>query len=261
VPLPLEQVLTFYLDPPDDGPYGTGLYKRNALKAGLTRLSDQHASYVLATGGRIPGIVAPHDAVVEGERFTTLVNQFRSANEAADAAKRNVIVSGPVDFTPQGANPTELGLIELMRLSREDTLAAWGVPPTQAGIPAASGLNSGERGKYDEATLMQGSVHDRVVAIREPMQYGLLDRWKAAGFTIDVEIEEPQFDDRSPLFALAQQAVSAAAHPRRAARPRGPRPVRRRARRRDLAAGHPRPGLPRAGAGRPRWAAPRAGAR
>jgi hypothetical protein len=40
--LRLDELLPFYLDPPDNGAYGTGLYERVTLKAQITGLVDQH---------------------------------------------------------------------------------------------------------------------------------------------------------------------------------------------------------------------------
>ncbi len=210
IPLSLSELLPFYLDPPDRGPYGTGLYERAALKAQISTLADQHSAYVLGTGGRLAGIVAPKEGTIPDEQYKVLVNEFRQVNEAPDAAKRTTILRGPIDFTQTAANPEQLSLIDLSKMNRDDIFGIWGVPPSQAGITSKSegGLNSGETRKYDEATLMQGAVHDRIVSISETVQFGLLDRWLNIGTTIDLEIEEPTFDDRAPVFTIAQSAIS-----------------------------------------------------
>lgn len=205
LPLGLSELLPFYLDPPDSGPYGTGLYERALLKAQITGLADQHAAYVLGTGGRMAGIVAPKEGTIPEETYNTLVREFRNVNEAPDAAKRTTILRGPVDFLQTGASPNDLNLVELDKLNRDDIFAIWGVPPSQAGIPGGGGLNSGETRKYDEAVLMQGAVHDRVDSIRETIQFGLLDRWP---MVIDLEIEEPEYDDKTPQFELASKALN-----------------------------------------------------
>ena len=207
-PLALDELLPFYLDPPDNGPYGSGLYERAAMKAHITTLADQHAAYVLGTGGRLAGIVSPKEGVIPDEQFRTLVNEFRALNEAPDAAKRTTVLRGPIDFTTTGADPSSLSLIDLSKMNRDDIFAVWGVPPSTAGVTTPGGLNSGETRKYDEATLMQGAVHDRVVSITETIQFGLLDRWQAQGVTIDLEIEEPEFDDDAPMYELASKATS-----------------------------------------------------
>lgn len=207
-PYKLGELIPFYLDPPDFGYYGTGLYQRALLKAQITTTADQHALYVLGTGGRIPGILSPKEGTIPDETYKTLVAEFRNVNEAPDAAKRTTILRGPIDFTKTAADPSELALADLAKMNRDDIFATWGVPPTQAGVPLPAGLNSGPTKEYDEAILMQGAVHDRVRAIVETVQYGLLDRWQAIGTTIDLEIEEPEFDDRTPQFENAQRAVA-----------------------------------------------------
>jgi len=207
-PVPREQLLPFYLDPPDQGAYGQGLVAAAWQKAQITNLADRHAAYVLGTGGRLAGIVAPKvGSTILQEQYEQLVREFRVVNEAPDAAKRTTIVRGPIDFIQTAADPAELALIDLSKMNRDDILAVWGVPPSQAGIPTAGGLNSGETRKYDEAVLMQGAVHDRVQAIRETIQYRLLDRWQPA-LIVDLEIEEPAFDDRTPAFELAKSSLN-----------------------------------------------------
>src|SRR4029077_470170 len=162
--------LTFYLDPPDHGHYGTGIYQRMMSVARASSSAIQHGADVLETGGRIAGIISPKDGTIPDEKFQTLVREVRNVSEAPDAAKRTTIMQGPIDFTPTAAKPSELQLDELAKMSREDIFAGWGVPPSQAGIPLAAGLNSGQTKAFDEATLMQGSVHDRVLALKEAMQ-------------------------------------------------------------------------------------------
>jgi hypothetical protein len=196
----LSEILTFYLDPPDHGHYGTGIYQRMMSVARASSSAIQHGSYVLETGGRIAGIISPKDGTIPDEKFQTLVREVRNVAEAPDAAKRTTIMQGPIDFTPTAVAPKDLQLDELAKMSREDIFAGWGVPPSQAGIPTAAGLNSGETKAYDEAVLMQGAVHDRVISIRESIQYGWLDKYRP--LVIELEIEEPTFDDEGPAYEL-----------------------------------------------------------
>lgn len=206
-PVGLGELLPFYLDPPDWGPYGSGLYERAVQKALITNLADQHAAYVLGTGGRLAGIVSPKEGVIPDEQYAALVREFRNVNEAPDAAKRTTILRGPIDFTRTGADPTQLSLIDISTMNRDEIFTIWGIPPSQAGVPGQKvGLNSGQVREYDEAIFMQGAVHDRVVSIRETIQFGLLDRWLAGGVTIDLEIEEPEFDDKAPQYEIAAKA-------------------------------------------------------
>lgn len=203
MPIRLDEVITFYLDPPDSGNIGHGIYEAAVTKAGISRVADAHAGYVLASGGRIAGLVAPKEGRIDPKDMRQMAQEMMNVNDSPDAAKRTTILSGPIDWFPTAADPSELSLPDLSRMTRDDILAIWGVPPATAGIPAPAGLNSGGTREYDEAVLMQGSVHDRVRAIKEGIQYGLLD---AIGIPLDFEVEEPEFDDRTPLFVLAEKA-------------------------------------------------------
>jgi hypothetical protein len=207
-PLALDELLPFYLDPPDGGHYGSGLLESVWQKAQITTLADRHAAYILGTGGRLPGIVAPKEGTIPDEQYKALVQEFRNVNEAPDAAKRTTVVRGPIEFIDTSADPAALQLIHLSKMNRDDILAVWGVPPSQAAIPQPTGLNSGSTKGYDEAILMQGAVHDRVAAMVETIQYGLLDRWLKVGVTVELEVEEPEFDDATPAYENAQRALN-----------------------------------------------------
>jgi phage portal protein BeeE len=206
-PLDLKEVIPFYLDEPDTGNLGTGLVEVATLKARITNLADMHAAYVLSTGGRLAGIVSPKEGSIPDDKFQALVREFRNLVEAPDAAKRTTILQGPVDFTPTAANPNELNLLDLSKMNRDDIFAIWGVPASQAGVSGIGiGMNSGETRKYEESILMTGAVHDRVVILSETIQYGLLDRFAKLGTTIELEIEEQEYNDNTPAYEMAAKA-------------------------------------------------------
>jgi hypothetical protein len=201
--------MPFYLDPPDYGHYGSGLVEAAWQKAQITTLADRHAAYILGTGGRLPGIVSPKEGTIPDEAYKALVAEFRNVNEAPDAAKRTTVVRGPIEFTNTSADPGDLLLLDISRMNRDDIFSVWGVPPSQAGVSGQTvGLNSGETRRYEEAILMQGAVHDRVVSLTETIQFGLLDRWQGIGVEVDLEIEEPEFDDDTPAYENAARAVN-----------------------------------------------------
>jgi len=211
-PLALDELLPFYLDPPDWGHYGSGLVEAAWQKAQITTLADRHAAYILGTGGRLPGIVSPKDGTIPDEQYKALVQEFRNVNEAPDAAKRTTVVRGPIDFTGTSSDPSELMLIELSKMNRDDIFAVWGVPPSQAGVPPAhgGGLNSGEAQLHDEAVLMQGAVHDRVISIVETLQYNLIDRYKALGLTVEIEVDNAPLVDNASLYDNVSKAINVA---------------------------------------------------
>lgn len=198
-----EEVLTFYLQPPDSGALASGLVQAAHLKAQVTTIADTHTAGTFTSGGRMAGILAPKEGTIPDEQFAILEREMRNVNESPDAGKRTTVVRGPIEFHKTSSSMNELDIVEVSKMNRDDILAVWGVPPSQAGVQTPVGLNGGEAKKYDEAVLWQGAVHDRVRVIIETIQFGLLDR---SPIPVEFEIEEPSFDDEAPAYELAVKA-------------------------------------------------------
>lgn len=208
-PLTLDEVFKFDLDPGDMGHWGIGLAEASGILDQLWMLAARHQGGVLGSGGRIAGITMPKVGVeMSDDAWVSLVRDMRTIAEDPNAAKRNLIVKKPIDFLPTAANPRELDLVAALGMGRDDILAYWGVPKSQVGLDVPSGLNSGSTKDRDLQVLWQGSVHSRLVPFAEVLQYQLLDRFKAMGVTLELEIEEPDFTEDKPKFENAQLALS-----------------------------------------------------
>jgi phage portal protein BeeE len=207
VPLEVEEVLHFTLDEPDWGVWGVGVAEAAQRKIELDRLTDSHVGGVLSSGGRLSGLIAPKEGVtVNDDQWKQFVNDYRRITEDPDAAKRLQVAKMPLDFTQMTASPKDLQLMDVSKSNRDDILAAWGVPPSQIGIMAARGLNSGETVKYEEAALWQGAIEPRAEAFREKLQTGLLDRFADLGVRVKLVFDYPSFDDEAPLYENASKA-------------------------------------------------------
>jgi hypothetical protein len=202
----VEDILTFYLDPPDSGGLSSGLVQAAWLKAQITLRGDTHYLSSLYGGGALSGIVTPKEGAMQDEQYATVQRELRNIQEAPDSARRLAVLRGPVDYHRTSATAQELDLSEYAAMTRSDILTVWQVPDSQAGVPAEAGLNSGGTKEQDYQVLMQGPVHDRVTILYETIQYGLLDRWQAAGASPQIVFEEPVFEDRTPSFVLAEKA-------------------------------------------------------
>ena len=198
-----EDILTFYLDPPDAGGMASGLVQAAWLKAQITLRGDTHYLSSLYGGGALSGMVSPKDGAMQDEQYQTVQRELRNIQEAPDSARRLAVLRGPVEFHQTSQTAQELDLSEYSAMTRSDILSVWGVPDSQAGIPSPAGLNSGGTKESDEAIFMQGPVHDRVTILYETIQFGLLDRWEVTGISPQLVIEEPTFDDRTTAFTLA----------------------------------------------------------
>jgi hypothetical protein len=94
------------------------------------------------------------------------------------------ILRGPVEFNRLSATPSELDLVGVMNLSRDEVHELWNVPRSQVGGQVSTGMNSGDSKGYDEAVLWQNAVGPRLRSFAETVQYELLDRYQALGLTI-----------------------------------------------------------------------------
>lgn len=209
IPLERKNVLPFYLDPPDSGHFGIGLVESAWTKAGIGPLADRHVSSVLASGGRLAGmLIQKEGASVDSDQWQQFISDFRGIVEDPNAAKRLQILRVPADYVKTAATLAELDIASLANLARDDVLTLWGVPGSQVGVKAPEGLNSGSTKGFDEAILWQGAIHTRLQSMYETIQYGLLDRYKALGTVVELVITEPEFDDDTPLYQRATQAAN-----------------------------------------------------
>src|SRR3990167_8333602 len=176
VPFELDELKHFMLDEPDFGHWGIGIAGLLSPKQGASTMND--------------------------DQWLATVRDYRNIVGDPDAAKRLHIVRGPVDFTETASKPSELQLAGLSSASRENILAAWGVPLSQIGIMQSSGLNSGEHVKYEEAALWQGPIDYRADSFEEQVQ-ALIDLF---GLGLSLVVETPAFDDQQPLYVNAEKA-------------------------------------------------------
>jgi phage portal protein BeeE len=205
IAIELDQILQFPLIPPDEGHYGMGLVEAAIRKGQLVELSDTYAAGTLASGGRLSGLITgTQQSPIPDEVFKQLVRDLRAVTEQPDAARRTTVLQGEVNWKPTGMTPLDMALTDLMKLTRDDIFGIWGTPFSIVyGGSQATGLNSGDSRKYDEAALWQGPVHDRLTVFREVIQFQLLDR-----YGVELVIEEPEFDDDSPRYDLLGKSVN-----------------------------------------------------
>jgi phage portal protein BeeE len=200
----LDEIVPFNLEPPEEGFLGTGLVASALAKAEMSRLTDKHANFVLSSGGRLAGMFTPPPGTnIPEEQYQAIVRDLRSIVEMPDASKRSLVLKGPVQFTETAASPADLRLTDLAEMSRDDILALWGVPPSQLGMEAPAGLNSGGTKAYDEATLWQGAIEPRLRTITENYNRLILSRYEEVTGRLVLIAKPPVFDDAMPLYDMA----------------------------------------------------------
>lgn len=207
IPLELDEVIHFTLEPPDWGHLGHGLVEAAENLLSLSSAAERYLTQTLTSGGRRGHFIGPKDGRMADDVFDSLVAGLRNVAESPDAAKRNIVTKGPLEVAPQAATPEQIGALPIHTEMREDIVSGvWRVPLSQLGVPLPAGLNSGDSRKWEEASLWQNAIEPRVKPFAETIQFQLLDRWKALGATLDLVIELPTFDDQQPAWELLQKA-------------------------------------------------------
>ena len=208
LPIELDEIVHYMFRPPDEGHFGRGLVEIALLKAQNSIGFDKHVKQVLDAGGRLSGLLSPKQGdQINNEQYNQLVVDARTVVEQPDAAKRLQILRGPVDFTQTTMTIKDLQVAELMKLMRDDLLALWGVPLSQIGGAAPSGLNSGEVRKYDKQALWENANHPRLVSFLEAYEFKVLSRFAKLGTLCKLEVEEPQFADEATRFDLLGKSI------------------------------------------------------
>lgn len=209
--VPLDNLVLFQLQPPDAGIFCPGLVESAFSKAHNSGLIDKHFTSVLASGGRLSGVLAPKQGAIENDTiYQELERDWRNIVEQPDAARRVQIVRAPVDFTQTVMDAQQMALSDLMDRNRDALLALWGVPLTllNGQNAGSTGLNGGETRKYDEAALWQGAVDMRLTEIGESITAGVMERFRDAigGWVPTLVWDVPEFDDDAPRYTMAQAA-------------------------------------------------------
>ncbi|MDD5304939.1 MAG: phage portal protein [Elusimicrobia bacterium] len=211
-PLKLREVIQFPIETPSEGFLAEGLIESAVLKAQLNQAIDRHLGSMVSSGGRLSGMFAPKGGQIDDDgTWDQLVRDFRNISEQPDAAKRVQLMRGPMEYTRTQATFQEMAIVELMAKNRDDLLALWGVPLSQVGGSTATGLNSGDIRKYDEAALWQNAIVARLVPIKQRIQRRLLDCWEPLlGWAPKLCLDIPEFDDDSPRYDKVAKAATVA---------------------------------------------------
>jgi phage portal protein BeeE len=202
----VEEIFQFVYDPADDGHLGVGIVESAWRTSHVSAAADRHAEKSVSSGGRKPGIIMPTEGRSFNEdEYQAIVRELRNVTDSPDAVKKSLIFKSPVDYKDAGVTSSQLQLVDLMRMSRENILAHWKVPPSQIGITQSRGLNSGETQKYEEAALWQNAIQPRLDMLQQTLQDDYLDQ-----FGIHLVLHTPTFDDQQPLYDLAAKSQNIA---------------------------------------------------
>jgi hypothetical protein len=194
VPFSRDEIVVVEEEGPEEDPQGVveAVWEQVVLAGALPR----HVSDVLATGGRMAGMITPKERTLDEAEFQDALRAWRSVTSDPNAARRLLLFPEPMEYTSAAATPDQIGIPELAMLSRDDILTAFPIAPEMLMVPMASGLNSGETQVRVEERYWSGSIHPRVEMVEDAFQQQLIPRYEAAmGRPLDFDISEPNLDD------------------------------------------------------------------
>ena len=206
IPFPKDEILWFSTGNADDEDlFGTSVVEAVYGQVPLTEMMARHTMNVLATGGRLAGMLWPKDRPLGTDEFDDAIRAYRNVVSDPDAAKRLLIFPEPMEYASGASTPAEIGIPELAVLTRDEILTAFPVSPYRLGVPMPGGLNSGETRREDRRDYWEETIHPRADLLEEVIQVGLLSRYEELlGQTFDFEIAEPNMDDAASLVAKTE---------------------------------------------------------
>jgi HK97 family phage portal protein len=156
VEVPREQIVQFRMYDPDHGIVGL-----SPLKALQRRYSTEHNAgrfmeAFYARGGMVAGHYRTEFAIEPDER-NRLQREIESRFEGPENAWRMVLLPRNLEYVRAGLNMQEMAFIENHRLTLEDMLRVYKLPPMMAGMVQGSGLNS------DVASVARSLMHEHAV--------------------------------------------------------------------------------------------------
>lgn len=203
----LDEIVPFYLEQPDAGFVPTGLVQTALAKAELARRADMHAAYTLQAGGRRPGIYhPPAGGSLPPDVYEQLKRDLRSIVEVPDSQKRSMILAGPVEFDATDSTISDMKLLDIMAMARDDIFGIWGTPPSQVGYQRPGGIGDSNQDK-DAESMWKNAAQPRLMPFWETVQTRFLDRYANVGIDLSIKFDIPTFDDDAPKFEMAQQAA------------------------------------------------------
>jgi len=203
VPFEPYEIVQFSQESADDMAYGG----QGVVEAVLSELplGDQyarHQSDLLATGGRLAGMLWPKDRTLDEDEFQDAQRAWRSVASDPNAARRLLLFPEPMEYSNGAADPKDIGIPELSMLNRDNILTAFPISPYMLGVPMPSGLSAGGEARREEKrTYHEDTLHPRVETLEETIQVNVVAMYEAVtGTSLDFDIVEPNLDDATSLI-------------------------------------------------------------
>jgi HK97 family phage portal protein len=129
---PGEIVHLSYPNPIDDL-YGMGVIEAAEQRSDSARALVEHEARFWRSGAKITGVVKTPEKMdtPSWDRFIARIKQWLSGGQSGYSM---MVLEDGMEYQSVSDGPAKLGMLEMARMSRDEILAMFGVPPTKVGI-------------------------------------------------------------------------------------------------------------------------------
>lgn len=203
VPYRADEVLHFRYPNPLSDAYGMGTVEALIRTVSATLEQSDHVTGFFANGARLSGVLIVNGTLTDTE-FERLQRQFQESYGGSGNAYKTLIAEQGMDFRPISADPGTAGVVEFLRMSKDEILSGFGVP-----APLLGGLLENANYKMEEAQhIFSRTMRPKVRRVTERVSLDLVRRWDENWKFV---VEQGQNDPASVRAARAKLMVGAGA--------------------------------------------------
>lgn len=189
IPYDADEVIHFKYPNPMDPNYGMGTVEAIASVADRAVAQGGHITGFFQNGARISGVLTISGTMsdIQFERLkATYESQFAGDSAAYKMLIAEAGAGGSTDYKPITQGPAAAGVVDLMGVTKDETLAAWGVP-----APMLGGLMENANYKMEDAqVIFLRAMIPRARRTSERLTLGLASLWDVV-FRQEPEANEP----------------------------------------------------------------------
>lgn len=185
---------------PFDMFYGLGPLSAARVKVDIMTASENYNRAFFNNSARVSGILTTEQKIDDAAR-KRIIAAWQSSHQGEEKAHKTALLEAGLKWEQTAVNQTDMEYVEGQKLTREDVLAVFGVPPAVACIHNASGMGTSASAatKEQQQLFYQNTIFPKseliLAALTENLlthfdktgkQYFATDRSSLAGLMTDV---------------------------------------------------------------------------
>ncbi|MBD2705606.1 phage portal protein [Spirosoma sp. BT702] len=186
-----------------DGIIGRSVIRQAADSIKVPLQSRRFATKLMENGARPAGIIT-HPRQLKDTQKKNIASGWFSTHGGENNVGKTAILDEGMEFKAVGINPVDAQLLELMKMSREEVCALFGVPQHMAGILDRSTNNNIE---HQGLEFVAYSLKPHVINFQQEFDYKTLRFQELGVITNELDLDDLHLTDiatRQRLFQFAR---------------------------------------------------------